>query len=217
MTSVTCDVCGAAIRNGYCTKCGVAGARQGDGSTILSTLGAPFRALALSARYLRAPSQAAADIKAGQLTLGSCITAYLAWGAAAFLVKALLPGLTANSGNYLESVDSIGGTLPLVGEIIQFALWAAVFIMGFLPMHLLLRVWKGRTAHFADAFALYLLFGGPFVLLRSLVAWPFLLVASLVIWIPMLRAQARLYGVPTALTVGYYALINALALALLLN
>jgi hypothetical protein len=182
---------------------------------LWAALTSPFRALWRSLRYLPRPGGVAEAVRSGELGLVDCLTGYFAWAAVAFLLLELWPRPAADVPNLLDAVRAGGGGLPLLGEIVQFAIWAAVFVVGFLPLHLILRLWKGPTAHFGDAFAIYLLYGGPFVVLRVAAGSWLAFGAGLLLWAVMLTAQARLYRVSPVLTIGWYLLIWGAALLLL--
>lgn len=205
MAPPACPSCGTASRNGYCPACGMAVARPG-GSGVLAGIGGPFAAIWRSFALIPRPRAAADRLKAGTLRFADCLGGYLAWAALGALIIQLFPN-AVDRASPLVGVGEIGGGLPLVGEAIHFAFWATIFVIGFLPLHLLLRAWKGPRAHFADGLALYLLYGGPFLLLSLLstawVEWP----ARGLLLLLMLAGLARLYSAPFWLLVAWYALI----------
>lgn len=215
MSGQACGQCGGETRNGYCVGCGAAVARPGVGGSVWAALTSPFRALWRSLGHVPRPDRVAEDIRSGTLKLGDCLAAYFAWAAVAFLLLELWPRPAADVPNLLDAVREGGGGLPLLGEIIQFAIWALIFLIGFLPLHLILRLWKGPTAHLGDAFAIYLLYGGPFVLLRVAAGSWLAFAAGLLLWAFMLTAQARLYRVSPAVTIGWYLLIWGAALVVI--
>lgn len=205
MGEMRCTTCGGGAVNGYCTACGAAVARPG-GSGVLAGLAGPFAAIWRSVRLIPQPRAAADGLKSGKLRFGDCLAGYLAWAAVGALLIQLFPR-AVDSGSPLVGFGEVGGGLPLLGEAILFAFWAAIFVVGFLPLHLLLKAWKGPRAHFVDGLALNLLYGGPFLLLSLLTAawieWP----ARGILWLLMLAGLARLYAAPLWLFVGWYLLI----------
>jgi hypothetical protein len=205
-----CPSCGTASVNGYCPACGAAVARPG-GSGVLASLAGPFAAIWRSFGLIPRPHAAADGLKAGTLRFGDCLAGYLAWAALGALLMQLFPA-AVDPASTLVRFSEIGGDWPLIGEAILFALLATIFVIGFLPLHLLLKAWKGPRAHFADGLALYLLYGGPFLLLSLLtnpwLEWP----ARGLIWLLMLAGLARLYTAPLWLLVGWYLLITLTAM-----
>ncbi len=210
-----CERCGGEVRNGYCLACGAAVSRSGDARGTWAALTAPFRALWTSLGYLPRPGRLADAVRSGTLRLADCLAGYLAWAAIAFLLLEILPPVSDTGPNMLSAVREGGGGLPLVGEIVQFGIWAVVFLVGFVPLHLILKIWKGPTAHVGDAFAIYLLYGGPFVVLRTAAGSWIAFAAGIALWTVMLTALARLYRVNPAVTIGWYLLIWGAALLLL--